>query len=212
MHRVLEPGRSCLKVTSALDANIEPRRAGITIKQTPEKMIISPRSEMSRELFYSDDDYARFHREAMSLRWLLDGATTPEAELAYRKSLGTDEEARPRASSPPREAAPRTDAHDMQASPPPCSDEDDHVRDRGADRSPLHSPPIAPVQKRAILGVSSVVSSRAKPESSAGGGGERKTRLQLEIESLSMHDLKDKIKVCSASASAVRPMQRLHIA
>ena len=66
-HRLIEPTKSCMK------GNGKQIRS-ICIRETPERRLISPRSEESRANFYTDEEYDRFQREATSIAWLLEGA------------------------------------------------------------------------------------------------------------------------------------------
>lgn len=77
-HRVSQPTRSCLRTSNGHIS--DGLKVGVTIKATPQMKLISPRTEATKSLFYTDEDYERFSREARSLSWLFDASRPMQRE------------------------------------------------------------------------------------------------------------------------------------
>lgn len=199
-HRTLVPTRSCLKGGSGSSTH-HPPATGITIRETPEKRLISPRTEASRELFYTDEEYERFQREAASMAWLLDGATDEEGVNVRRSSsadIWLDDDSinsRVGEAEQKRVMSGRVASDDERR----LALEEKRATYEEIQQSVDRAEPC--IEKRVPFGVSNrdqnlpSASRSCNPAFSAGEHAHKMTRLEREIENMNMRELKDKIKV-----------------
>mmetsp|Transcript_5892 Transcript_5892/g.15431 ORF Transcript_5892/g.15431 Transcript_5892/m.15431 type:complete len:232 (+) Transcript_5892:62-757(+) len=194
-HRQLAPVKSCLKGSKKLGGSGGGGGGGgITIRNTPEKRLISPRTEATRSLFYTDEEYERFQREATSMRWLLDGVH--EDDPRTESGGNVPENTRFWVEEPPRrslDVVVPTSAVTKTAKPRVAMAPLDFGR---ANRE--FPAPVAPSAKAPVPSVTEQRHSQETAPSSAHAPAtshaHKMTRLEREIESMNMHELKDKIK------------------
>jgi hypothetical protein len=147
--------------------------ASIRIRETPERRLISPRTEESRAHFYTDEEYDRFQREASSLAWLLEGAADADGQNDAHHAAA--------------------DIFTADSTRPYLVD----LRVADAERLPLaafnrdYSDP--PNKLATVSDKPAAVA--AAPCCDALPAVRTLTRLEREIETLNMRELKEKIKV-----------------
>ncbi|KAG8469919.1 hypothetical protein KFE25_006374 [Diacronema lutheri] len=207
-HRTMVPAKSCLKGATATG---KVPRASITIRDTPEKRLISPRSDATRNLFYTDVEYERFQREAASLSWLLEGAIDEDVPSDVRKvshgsfdgdlcDLVADAQRDGVATGVPfcgraTHEAPSSCGEQRAASfataTAPAYQCLPFPAPRATELACEKRVPLGAANRHA-LGTRPLPAARGVP--GAGEPVHKLTRLEREIESMNMHELKDKIK------------------
>lgn len=203
-HRTLAPARSCLKGSGA-GGKAQPGAVGITIRETPEKRLISPRNETTRELFYTDEEYERFTREATSMAWLLESAVDEHVGPTHRPcaEIWHDEDAVPAPVAREERGSRTTPGYEVD-----CNENIAILEEKRLPHdAPQHGAHRAEQshERRVPFGVSNRDTMPPAAQKGAQMPGEhahKVTRLEREIESMNMHELKDKIKVSTSTCFA----------